>query len=72
VRILCENCSNSDELFVFELLIEHDSNAWICKLQAITLWEKAGDEVLWGGTGKGEGGVACLGMDWGIFASVSL
>jgi hypothetical protein len=47
-------------------VIEHDSNAWICKLQAITLREEAGYEVLWGGAGEGEGGVACLGMDWGI------
>jgi hypothetical protein len=28
--------------------------------------EEAGDEMLGGGTGEGEGGGACLGMDWGI------
>jgi hypothetical protein len=32
--------------------------------------EEAGDEMPVGGTGGSEGGGrACLGMDWGIFAS---
>jgi hypothetical protein len=39
-----------DELFVFE----HDSDAWICKRQVITLQEEAGDKVLGGGAGAGE------------------
>ncbi len=56
VRILCDAYSNDDELCVFKLYIEHDSNAWICKRQAITSWEEAGDEVLGGGAGEGSRG----------------
>ncbi len=58
VRMLCDDCSNNDALFVFE----HDSNAWICKRQAITSQEEAEDEVFGGGAGEGEGGG---GRDWG-------
>ena len=39
--MFCKDCSNNDELFVFE----HDSNAWICNRQAITLREEAGGMV---------------------------
>ncbi len=43
------------------------------KWEALTLGEEeAGDEMLGSGTGEGEGWGACLGMDWGIFASVFL
>jgi hypothetical protein len=45
--MLRDDCSNNDELFVFE----HDSYAWICKRQAISSLEEAGDKVLataWG------------------------
>ncbi len=51
VRMLCDNCSNNDALFV----VEHDSDACNCKREAITWREEAGDKVLGGGTGEGEG-----------------
>jgi hypothetical protein len=53
VRILCDDCSNYDELFVFE----YDSDAWIWKREAIKSREEAGNAVL-GGAGEGD-----LGMD---------
>jgi hypothetical protein len=50
MRILCDDGSNDDELFVFD----HDSDAWIWQLEQIKSREEAGDEVL--GDGAGEGG----------------
>jgi hypothetical protein len=51
VRILCDDGSNDDELFV----LEHDSDAWIWKRERIKSLEEAGYEVLGGGAGEGEG-----------------
>ncbi len=59
MRILCDDGSNDYELYVFE----HDSDAWIWKREAIKSREEAGDEVLGGGAGEGEGGGTWLGMD---------
>jgi hypothetical protein len=59
MRILCDDCSNDDELFVFE----HDSDAWICKRQAITLRRRLEMRCLGVVLVKVRGKGTCLGMD---------